>query len=238
MKKIDLPLYSDTLFFAACGGLLSLCILRYYRLNMWLSVLLSILFAILVGVGTFLFLYRKRKKQFNTTKDKEETEKLKLHLALSSKEANEKLFAPLLSESKTTIYLLFRMQPISADAIAEKLRITPTEKQFGVFCNRLSEEATTLCDEFDIKVTQIETLYRELKERNLLPATYICGEKKRRGTKEKLKTSFSKKNSRSFFVSGAALAILSFFSFFPVYYVICASVLLLLSLFIRIFGYA
>ena len=238
MKKIDLPLWSDTVFFFACCWILSLCILRYYRITMWLAVALCSLISLLLGAGFFFLLYRSRKKKFLLKRDIEEKEKLMLHLALSSAEANEKLFKPLLQEEERTTFLLFSMQPLSADTVAEKIKNMKGEEEFCIFCNTLSPEARQLCEAFTLPVTEGNEVYIKLKDKKLLPEKYICGEKKRRSVKEKLKIGFCKKNSRSFFVSGAALLILSLFSFFPLYYVIGGSILVLTALIVRIFGYA
>lgn len=238
MKKIDLPLWSDTIFFFACCWLLSLCILRYYRVTMWLALLLCTLISLLIGMGIFFLTYRNRKKKFLLAQDKEEKEKLMLHLALSSDDANEKLFAPILKEEPQKTYLLFCMQPLSADKVAEKIRNYKDGESFAIFCNTLSPEARNLCETFCIPVTEGKDVYAKLKSNDLLPEKYVCGEKKRRGVKEKIRISFQKKNSRSFFIGGAGLLILSLFSFFPLYYVISGSILLLTALIIRIFGYA
>lgn len=237
MKKIDIPLFADTVFFFACSWLLSLCILRYFRIRMWLALILCTVLSLSVGATVFLLLYKSRKKKFLLAQDREEKDKLMLHLALSSLEENKKLFAPVLNKGERT-YLLFSMQPLSADTLAEKIRRCPKDQRFTVFCNTLSPEARKLCEDFGITAVEGGEVYAKLKAANGLPQTYICAEKKKRGVKEKLKVSFHKKNSRSFFFSGAALLILSLFSFFPVYYIISGCLLVLTAIVVRIFGYA
>ncbi len=236
MKKIDFTLWSDTAFFFVGSWLISLCILRYYRVTMWLAIILCTLIALCFSAGLFFLIYRNKKKKFLLKQDREEKEKLMLHLALSSTESNKKLFAPILEEQKT--YLLFSMQPLSADTVAEKIRKSKNGEVFSIFCNTLSPEAKNLCDTFCISVVEGTEVYAKLKKKNLLPEKYLCGERKRRGVKEKIKLGFQKKNSRSFFFGGAALLILSLFSFFPLYYVISGCILTLTGLIVRIFGYA
>ncbi len=243
MKKIDFPLWSDTVFFFACAFLVTLCILRYYRIAMWLALLLAGITALSLAVGVFSLNYLRRSKKHLLQRDREEQEKLMLHLALSSPEANRKLFAPLLEEQKREdgeekVYFLFTMQPLSADAVAEKIKNSPAGETFRIFCNALTPEAARLCERFALPVSDGSEIYALLKERGLLPEKYICGETKKRGVRERVKIGCRKKNSRSFFVSGAALLILSLFSFFPLYYVIGGCVLIFTSVLVRIFGYA
>ncbi len=238
MKKIDLPLWSDTLFFFGCSFLVTLCILRYYRIGLWLAAVLSLMLALGLAVGVFAVNYWRRRKKYLLRRDREEKEKLMLHLALSAPAANEKLFAPVLEERREEAYLLFTMQPLSADAVAEKIKLCPEGKTFRLYCNALTPEAARLCESFSVPVTDGDEAYALLKERGALPEKYICGEKKRRGVRERLKIGLRKKNSRSFFVGGAALLVLSLFSFFPLYYIIGGCVLIFTSVLVRIFGYA
>lgn len=245
MKKIDFPLWSDTIFFFACAFLVSLCVLRYYRLDMWLAALLSVLLALSLAVVVFLLNYLRRRKKFLLLRDREEKEKLMLHLALSSAEATRKLFAPVFEEKSSEqngtperVYFLFTMQPLSADAMAEKIRDCPQGESFRIVCNALTPEAARLCESFAVSVTDGNEAYALLKEKSLLPEKYICGEKKKKGVKERIRFGFRKKNSRSFFFSGAALLVLSLFSFFPLYYIIGGCALIFTSILVRIFGYA
>lgn len=239
MNKIDLPLWSDTLFFFICNWLISLCIFRYYRLAPWLSLLLCTVFSAAASALFFFLLSRNRRKKFLAGRDKEEKEKLTLHLALSDEKSNRALLAPLLSDelSEKKVFLLFCMQPLSADEIANGIKRT-NGQSFTVYCNELSPQARELCERFLITVRESKEIYEKLKAADALPEKYICGEKQKSTFRKRAKIYFHKSNCRSFFISGAALLVLSLFSFFPLYYVISGSLLLLAALFIRIFGYA
>ena len=256
MKKIDFPLWSDTIFFFACSFLVSLCILRYYDLSMWPAALLSAALAFAFAVLVFGLGYLWRRKKFLLKRDLEEKENLMLHLALSSPQTNAQLFLPVFqkdcTDEKTNadtdsnadaddtqhFRFLFTMQPLSADAVAEAIRDCPSGKTLHIVCNALTGEAARLCERFDISVTDGNNAYALLKEKNLLPEKYICGEKKKRGVRERIRFGLRKKNSRSFFFSGAALLVLSLFSFFPLYYIIGGCTLVFASVLVRIFGYA
>lgn len=232
MKKLDLPLYSDTLFTSFITGFLCLCVLRYYRIPLWGAVLLALCLAVLVGTGVFLFLSRRKQNKRLLQRDAEGKDKLMLHLALSSEESVKKLFLGLLTEEPT--YLLFSMQPLSADEVAQKLKIT--EGHFSLWCNALTPEAKTLCNDFSVTVKEGTEVYFLLKEQDRLPEKYICGERKKLPFRDKIRRFVERKNARSFLISGSILLFFSLFSFFPIYYLVSGSLLLISALFIRIFG--
>lgn len=233
MKKFDLPLYSDTAFFAFSVGLTGLCVLRYYRFPLWAACLLALCLAVVTGVAVFLFLSERKKGKRLRQKDAEEREKLMLHLALSPEKNIEKIFSPLLSEEEK-IYLLFTMQPLSADKIAEALK--ETNGSFSVWCNAMTAEAKKLCDDFSVKIKEGTEIYFLLKENRLLPEKYICGERKKESFREKIKKFTDRKNAKNFLIGGSMLLFFSLFSFFPVYYLLSGIALLVAALFIRIFG--
>lgn len=232
MKKINLPLYSDTLFVGSSIWLLTLCILRYYRLPLWASVLLATLLAIPVAGGTFLFLSRRSERKLLRQRDIEEKDKLMLHLALSSDEKLKKLFDGL-TTAECTLFL-FTLQPLSADEIAQKLK--SEKSSFSIWCNALTNEAQKLCTDFDIEVKEGTDVYFLLKDAARLPEKYICGERKRIPFRQKLKGFVDRKNAKRFLLSGSILLFFSLFTFFPIYYLISGSLLLAVALFIRIFG--
>ncbi len=244
MKNFDFPLWSDTAFLGGGVFLVSLCILRYYRLDMWLALLLSVLFALSLAVLFFCVGYMRRRKKLLLRRDREEKEKLMLHLALSSAEENEKLLLDVLRKhlpqregAEEKLCLLFTMQPLSADAVAKEIK-GGTQKNLRIVCNALTPEAARLADSFSIPVTDGNEVYALLKEKSMLPRTYICGEKKKKKFKDRMRLALRKKNSRAFFFGGAGLLALSLFSFFPLYYILGGCTLLLAALFVRIFGQA
>jgi hypothetical protein len=236
MKKFDLPLFSDTLFTFLCSWTISLCVLRYYGVSLILAIFLATLLALMIGVGVFLLLYRNHKKKFLSRKDKEEMDKLILHLALSSDEKNRALLAPLFCDGEKN-FALFTVQPLSADAVAEKIKQQDGEP-FTLFCNALTAEAQKLCEDFSVTVKTSRELYAALKEQAKLPERYICGERKKQDIRFRLHRAVRKQNARAFLTSGLTLSFLSLFSFFPLYYLISGVLLLLAALVIRLFGYA
>jgi hypothetical protein len=235
MKKFDLPLISDTLFTFLCSWMIALCLFRYYGMKLIIAILLATLLSLAIGVGVFLLLLRNHKKKFLSRKDKEEMDKLILHLALSSDEKNKAILAPLFADGKN--FILFTVQPLSADAVAEKIKLQNGEP-FTLFCNALTTEAQKLCEDFSVTVKTSREIYAALKEQGKLPERYLCGERKKQDFRFRLRRAFRKQNARAFLTSGLTLSFLSLFSFYPLYYLISGTLLLLAALIVRLFGQA
>lgn len=83
-----------------------------------------------------------------------------------------------------------------------------------------------------------EEIYALFSRTDTIPETLICGEIPRRTARTRLRIAFSKRNAYPFFVSGAGLLVMSLFVFFPIYYLVTGSLLLIASVCIRAFGYA
>lgn len=251
VKKIDLPLILDVLFYTACAWLFSLALLRYFRMKLPLAVLVSCLVALAIGIMVFLIEYSSHRKIKLTKRAREERDALLLHLAL---EKSERVRASLVaaycaagrqahcSENEITVdggtvIPLFTMQPVSADAIAYLLR-EHGENSFILLCNELSPEAEKLLASFGRKFVKGDDIYALFSETETMPSPLICGEIPRKTAKTKLRTAFSKRNARPFFVSGFLLLLMSLFTLFPLYYLITGSILLVCAVSVRMVGYA
>ena len=220
MKKFDLPLILDTLFYTACAFLLAVGILRYLRAATWIVFTASALIALAAGTLSFLLIYKNHRKKGLTKQAHRERDALMLHLAL---ERTDRVIAALAAAYRadgkeaaegeeavtvdgTPVIPLFTMQPVSADAVALLLR---RHGNYALF----TRTGTT-------------------------PSPLICGEIPRFKLKTKLKRTFSKANARPFFVSGSLLLLMSLFTFFPLYYLITGSLLLAVAVCVRLLGYA
>ena len=251
MRKLDIPLILDVLFYSVASWFLALGILRYYRVNTGVSIASSTLIALATGVLAFLLIYSRRRKKVLGKKEQEQRDALLLHLAL---ERSERVRAALieaftkdekeahcegdvLAVDSTPLIPLFTMQPVSADAVARLIREYGPEP-FTLACNSLTPEAEKLLQSFGKSVLHADEIYALFTRTDSTPSPLICGEIPRKSIRKNLRRSFSKKNARPFFVSGLILLIMSLFTFFPVYYLVTGSILLVASVCIRAFGYA
>lgn len=248
MKKF--PLIADTIFYAFCALTLSFCVLRYYKIPLAGAIAIAVCIALPIGILSFLLLNRSHKRKLFSSKQREEQEKLLLHLALEKPERVRAAFIAaftadekeahcagdeLIVDDQLTVPL-FTMEPVSADGIAHLLRRYGSG--FALICNTLTVDAEKLLSSFSISVTKRDEVYALFTRTKTMPSPLICGNLPRKTIKQRMKVTFSKKNARAFFVSGILLLIMSLFVFFPLYYMITGSVLLLCAVTVRIFGYA
>lgn len=240
------PVIADTVFYAACAFLLGFCALRFWGVSSPLAALDCALLALAVGTGVFFLERRSRRKKYLSAKQRAECDALLLHLSLSPPEQKAELLASALSkEGRKTEYeggslcvdgkaaeLLFCMEPASADELARA--IGRHGGDFILYCNRLSDSAENLLKRFPVEAVRGEEVYGLLKRTDTIPAQLLGSVGAKKSHKEKLRAVFKKSSARPFFLSGTMLLIMSLFTLFPVYYLITGSVLLLLSVALRL----
>ncbi len=249
MKKFDLPLFTDVLFYSASAWLVLVGILRWFRARTWVCFTVATLLALAVGILLFALLSARHNKRALGKKEQEQREKLMLHLAL---ETDERVRATLLEALRkdgkdahcekdalcldgTPLIPVFTMQPVSADTVAHLLK-TYREQPFVLACNALSPEAEKLLSAFSRRAMTASDVYA-LFAKTGMPDPLICGEIPRKTARTRLRRAFSKRNAYPLFVSGAGLLVMSLFVFFPVYYLITGALLVATAIFVRAFGY-
>lgn len=251
MKKVNFPMIADILFYSVCTFTLSFCILRYYRISLLISLLAASMLALATGGIVFLVLYNKNRKRSLTKREQESRDALLLHLALEKPErVRATLLEAYLADGKNAhcddeelrvddlpVVPLFSLDPISADEIARLIRRFGRNR-FCINCNSLSAEAEKLAVSFGIETRKGDDIYALFSRTGTTPNPLICGEIPRRTVKQKLRRAFSKSNARPFFVSGLLLLLMSLFTFFPVYYIVTGSILLISAIVVRLLGYA
>ena len=242
MRKINLPLILDTLFAALCAFLLFFTSIRYYTRSVYLALGFAIAACLLFGALSFLYISKKQNKKLLISRNEKQKTLLALHLSLSSDEYISELMKKCLtvegekSEIKNgkivigdcTYFYNFKMQPLSEDDIARVIKVKYDGKKV-IVCNRISAEAFILCENFLIEVKQIDFVYDLLNEKQLLPEKYVYEGQKKIGIFRKIKARFSRKICAPLFWSGLALLLLSYFTFFPIYYIISGGIMLILS---------
>ena len=242
MRRINLPLIMDTLFTALCAFLLFFTSIRYYTRSVYIALGFAIAACLLFGTLSFLYISKKQNKKLLISRDEKQKKLLSLHLSLSSDEYISELMKKCLineneeysAKNGATIiedkayFYNFKMQPLSEDDVARVIKVKCDEKKI-VLCNRISTEAFLLCENFLIEVRQIDFVYNLLNERQLLPEKYIYEDGKKIGIFKRIKARFSRKICAPLFWSGLALLLLSYFTFFPIYYIVSGSIMLFLS---------
>lgn len=212
---------------------------RFYTRNVWIALFFGISALLLFGALAFLYISRKQDKKLLLSRDERNKKLLSLHLSLSSDGYLKRLFCDLLGEGAkisgkkvvkedTAYFLRFGMQPITEDDVAQVIKYKFGGKK-KIFCSKISAEAAALAEAFSIGLTGIDEVYSSLKEKGLLPEKYVYEGPQKTGVFKKIKSRFNKRLAAPLFWSGAALLMLSYFTFYPVYYIISGGILLILS---------
>ncbi len=151
--------------------------------------------------------------------------KTKICGGLYAVETEDKLYFP-----------LFTVRPADGDSAAVIVR-AKSDKQKCLLCGELAPETEKLCAGFGVETTTGNEIYRMLKKEDFLPEHYLCENASAPKKKKRLRVYFAKSNSRHFLWGGVLILLTSLITPFPLYYLIFGSVLILSSIFVRIFGY-
>lgn len=246
MRRLNLPLVLDTLFWALCAFLLFFTAIRYYTKNAALALAFGVAAAALFGTLGFLAIGRKQNAKLLLSRDERQKKLLSLHLSLSSDEYVKKLLKSCLGEqakicgnrilADDVVYFYdFQMHPLTEDDVARIIRRKGEKK--ALYCTAISPEAAYLAENFRIGVRTIDGVYADLKEKNLLPEKYVFEGAPKIGWRKKVRSRFTRKLCAPLFWSGAALLALSYFTFFPIYYIVSGSILLTLAAAAMAFGH-
>lgn len=241
MRRLNLPLILDTVFAALCAFLLFFTAMRYYTRNAALSLTFAIAACLLFGALAFLYIGRKQNKRLLLSHDEKQKKLLSLHLSLSSdgyicdlfskcmpQDAKSEIHGGKIFTENNAYFFNFKMQPITEDDIANVIKYD-SEKKKILYCCRVSAEAAALAENFLIELRQIDNVYSLLKEKNLLPEKYVYEGAKKIGFFKRVKARFTRRLCAPLFWSGAGLLFLSYFTFFPIYYIVTGGIMLILS---------
>lgn len=239
MKRLNLPLILDTFFAAACAFFLFFTAIRFYTKSAVLGLIFGICAALLFGALGFLYISNKQNKSLLLSRDEKNKKLLSLHLSLSSDEYILGLFKKGLGDEakirgkrvicgEQSYFFNFKMQPISEDDIARIIKLK-TDGEKIIYCNTAAASAAALAAHFGIRINGIDEVFALLKKNNLLPEKYVYEEAAKTGFFKRIKSRFSRKLCAPLFWSGLALLGLSYFTFFPIYYIVSGGIMLILS---------
>lgn len=242
---------SDIIFAFFAAFLFTLCLFRYLGISLTVSALLAILCGALMSASVGSFLQSKRKTFFLKKSDEAQKEKLLLHLAFLSDEGKTQFFLERLSSEqlpakrfgRLRIYtaeafytLRFSLAPVNSDDVLRLSRFK-TGKQKILLCSKIEEAAYALAEKLEIKVLTGDEVYALLKEQATLPETYLGEETAKNKRKRHFRLWFSRANAKRFLIAAILILLTALLSPFPYYYIVSGGILLISSLFIRIFGY-
>ncbi len=242
---------SDVIFAFFTAFTVTLCLFRFWRISLWLSLLLAVICGGLTAAAVGALLQSKRKTYFLKKSDEAQKERLLMHLNCLSDEGKTKFFMERLSDSETPVkrfgrlrlytpdvfyFIRFSFAPVSSDELLSCARFK-TGKQKVLLCSKIEDTAYALAERFRIEVFTGEKVYTLLKAQNRLPETYSTEESKTERRSRHIRLWFSKKNAKHFLTAAILCLLTSLLSPFPYYYLLFGGAMLLTAVFIRIFGY-
>ena len=239
MRRLNLPLLLDTFFAGACAFLLFFTAVRYYTKNPVIGLIFGIVAALLFGALAYLYISGRQNKRLLLSRDERNKTLLSLHLSLSSDYYIRKLFLSLFGEGARTrgmkivlgdvaYFFCFKMHPISEDDVARVIKYRWEGKKH-IYCAKCSPQAAALAANFLIEITGIDGVYSALKDKQLLPEKYVYEGAEKIKFFKRIRMRFNKRLSAPLFWSGAGLLALSYFTFFPIYYIVSGSIMLILA---------
>ena len=239
MKRLNLPLILDTFFAGICAFLLFFTAMRYYTKSPIIGLIFGIAAFLLIGALSYLYISNKQNKKLLISRDENAKKLLSLHLSLSSDGYIRRLFKSLFGEGAkisgqkvvfgdTANFFNFKMQPLSEDDVAKVIKYRFEGKK-RIYCAKISPEAAALASNFLIELVAIDGVYSALKDKDLLPEKYVYEGAEKIGVFKRVKSRFNRRLAAPLFWSGLGLLFLSYFTFFPIYYIVSGSILLILS---------
>ncbi|MGN0817383.1 MAG: hypothetical protein ACI4L9_00300 [Candidatus Coproplasma sp.] len=245
MKRLNFPLVLDSFLAATCAFLFFFTFIRFYTKSAVWGLVFGACAFIITGATAFLYIRKRQNEKLTLSRDARRAELLKLHLCLLSEGELKRTLLPLIDGGKIsgktietperTHYLIFCLQPLSPDDIAGVIRKSG-KKSKVILCNAISEEAKKLAENFEIDCVTGDEIYSRLKERNLLPEKYAFEGEKRLNFFARVSLRFNRRLAAPLFWSGLGLTAFSYFTFYPVYYIISGGVLLVLAAICLVFG--
>lgn len=118
MKRIDLPLWSDTLCLFFCLLLFFFAVFRF-SLPLWAALLLALAAAGAAAALLFLFLRARRKKRHASEGEQRAIGELAFHLAMSAPEKNAELLAKCLNAAEAKKRLAGKSAPAAESPHAD-----------------------------------------------------------------------------------------------------------------------
>ncbi|MGN0808188.1 MAG: hypothetical protein ACI4MN_07075 [Candidatus Coproplasma sp.] len=238
MKKINLAVVSDVLFFTLCAFLIGFTALRYFIKSVGWAIALAALIAATVCLISLYLTLKKREKLIATTIGEGERKLLAIHLSTLPPDKLTAMFSDAfdgtyavgnhIEDEKNEYRFCFKMAPLSCDDVANIIK-ERDEKQLIVCCCAATAEAVQLAKDFGVDLKCIGEIYSLLKKKKLLPESYPFDSSVKKGVLSRVKKRFNRRLCPSLFFSGLFLLIYSFFSFYPIWYIVTGSVLMSLS---------
>ena len=243
----------DSLFTAFLSFLSAFLILNFY-IDRPYSIIFGTCFALLVFMIALDKMQKySNKKSLDKQKDKAVKntcyalcllEKVKLN-ELFERAINRRGYKTLrkkggifINQTSSAVFVIFSFDGISKTDVVRVYNSIPPNFKAYIFGQSATNELLEFIDRFGGKIEFIngEKTYNFLSESSCLPKLAPLTSKKSYIIKNLLSSLFVRKNAKKFFLFGLFFLFMSAFVVVKLYYLLCASIFITLSLFCRLFS--
>lgn len=234
----------DSLLAAACAFTLIFTAVRYYTKNPALGLGLGCAAFALFGALAFVRLSAARGAAIEHGKNRGKKKAFATYLCSLGRDEATALLAEAMDGRATgdgavcgdRLYLpVFMPEALSPDDLCEAARLK-TDKKITAICNGATDEAVRFAAMFGIEMKFCDEIYDRLCERGAEPDVSAFAERARPAPREILKRAIKRSNARRLFWCGLWLTAFSYFTFFPVYYIVSGGIILVLAAVCAVFG--
>ncbi|MBO5851949.1 MAG: hypothetical protein J6R29_06420 [Clostridia bacterium] len=253
MKKIKFYLLADGFFIFFALFFVFYAIIKYNGATFTLSLILSSLISVLLTCAFLFFTIIKNDKITSIYKEKELKKALSNYLAFLDKEEVLNLFLNyylaiktdakiesdkiILPKLKTYVFPIFTVEKITTKEVINAYKQTKKGYKAKILYNEATSEVLSFCLDLELRIElfDINSVYFALKNQNLLPELKIK-EKSKIKILPLFKNLFKKQKAGKFLLFGIFLLLFSTITFFPLYYIIVGSALIIISIILKFFA--
>ncbi len=255
MKKFSFSLITDTVFTGVCAFFLSLIIAGYFAPYPY-NIIFSVCASLIALIFAFKHFYAKQSKKYLSKFEENRFFDSMTALNFMTKDQLYALFSKLFKckgydlEKKNSYYYLPQKNALIFIFFGYE---TPAKKDIVRAFNCLLDgqiailigetftfDAIDFANRFSGKIRLIDgkDVYDGLKELDILPTSNLPALKAPAKTSGKkiANNLLNKKRAKKYFIFGIVFLFLSYFVPIKLYYIICGSIILILSLIVRLFG--
>ncbi len=254
MKNLKLSVFLDTFFVFIATLLLFYGIFLYGVGGFFIALILPTVIAITISSAFIIISLIKNEKSIKNNDEKLNLKSFNYTLMLTPKEEIINLFSDYYFKKNIKVverdsYIILEEENVKIVPIFDRETVTLIDilnvaKNFNgklktvVFGINFEDNLLNFILEtgLDITLKSSLELYNLLKEENILPKSITLKKIEKQRLIYVFKEVFTKKQAKRFLITGGIIILASFFSFYPLYYIIFGGTLIITSVILRIFG--
>ncbi len=250
--KFSLPFTIDLVFSTLISFLLFFITANYFFVKPY-SVVIAIFLSIMFAVLVFNHLRKKRVKVYGKKQDILLYENATLQFNLMTKlelisffhnalqkigcKSEKKHGGLYIKEQNTYLFFKFGFEIVNKADIVKIFNAKEKTAKAYLLAENFSEEIKAFAKRFDnLYLADARATINYLKDKNCLPENKYQLSQPKLNKISALKSLFQRKKAKSFLLLGLSFLFMSYIVAFKIYYIICASIFLTVSLICLLFG--